>query len=178
MSSATRSTVNARGWLRGIRFSWFAFVMLGVIVLAVIVLAPTIRLYTTQQQQISKLQHQNDAQKAQIDKLDQQITAWDDPAYIKAQARDRLLYVMPGETSYLVIDDLPKAPAAAPKKVSTSVQEQRGDWASTLLRSMLAKPAADAQKQAQEQAKKDAAQKAAQKQAAQKQAAQKTASKH
>jgi cell division protein FtsB len=144
MSTARPTTVTARGWLRGIRFSWFAFVMLGVMVLAVLVLAPTIRLYTSQQQQISKLQAQNDAQKSEVDKLDQQITDWDDPDYVKAQARDRLLYVMPGETSYLIINDLPPAPAAEPKKVSTKVQQQGGDWSSTLLRSMLAKPAASA----------------------------------
>jgi cell division protein FtsB len=143
MSTAARpTTASARGWLRGIRFSWFALVMIFVAILAVLVLAPTVRMYTTQQQQISKLQAQNDAQKAEVGKLDQQITDWDDPDYIKAQARDRLLYVMPGETSYLIIDDLPAAPATTPKKVSTKVQQQGGDWSSTLLRSMLEKPAA------------------------------------
>ena len=145
MSTARPATVNARGWLRGIRFSWFAFVMLGVIVLAVLVLAPTVRMYTQQQQQIAKLQSQNDAQKSEVAKLNAQIKDWDDPDYIKAQARDRLLYVMPGETSYLIIDDLPKTPAAAPTKVSTKVQEQTGDWSATLLRSMLA-PQASAPK--------------------------------
>jgi len=146
MSTARPTAVNARGWLRGIRFSWFAVVMFGVIILAVLVLSPTIRMYATQQQQISKLQQQNDAQKAEIGKLDQQIKDWDDPDYIKAQARDRLLYVMPGETSYLIIDDLPKAPAATPAKVSTKVQQQDGDWSSTLLRSMLETPAKSAAK--------------------------------
>ncbi|GAA4179890.1 septum formation initiator family protein [Gryllotalpicola koreensis] len=144
MSTARPNTVNARGWLRGIRFSWFAVVMFGVIVLAVLVLAPTIRMYATQQQQISKLQQQNAAQKAEVDKLNTQIKDWDDPDYIKAQARDRLLYVMPGETSYLIIDDLPPAPQTAPKKVSTKVQQQDGDWSATLLRSILEKPAAAA----------------------------------
>jgi cell division protein FtsB len=144
MSTARPSTVNARGWLRGIRFSWFAVVMFGLTVLAVLVLAPTIRMYTTEQQQISKLQQQNAAQKAEVDKLNTQIKDWDDPDYIKAQARDRLLYVMPGETSYLIIDDLPPAPQTAPKKVSTKVQQQDGDWSATLLRSILEKPAAAA----------------------------------
>jgi cell division protein FtsB len=142
MSTAVRdSAANARGWLRGIRFSWFTFVMLGVIVLAVLVLAPTVRLYAQQQQQISQLEEQNRAKKNQVKKLQEEIQNWDDPAYIKAQARDRLLYVMPGETSYLIIDDLPKTPATTETKVSTKVQEQTGDWASTLLRSML-EPAA------------------------------------
>ncbi|AYG02626.1 FtsB family cell division protein [Gryllotalpicola protaetiae] len=140
MSTPRPAAVNTRGWLRGIRFSWFTVVMFGVIVLAVLVLAPTIRMYTQQQQQISKLQASNDEQKARIGKLDTQIKDWDDPDYIKAQARDRLLYVMPGETSYLIIDDLPPAPASAPKKVSTKVQQQGGDWSSTLLRSMLEQP--------------------------------------
>lgn len=142
MSSPRPTAATARGWLRGIRFTWFAFIMLCLIVIAVLVLAPTIRMYMTQQQQISKLQAQNDAQKAQVDKLNEQISDWDDPAYIKAQARDRLLYVMPGETSYLIIDDLPKTPSTTPTKVSTKVQETDGDWAATLLRSMLERPAA------------------------------------
>jgi cell division protein FtsB len=140
MSTARPTDATARGWLRGIRFSWFAFVMLCLVIVAVLVLAPTIRMYMTQQQQISKLQAQNDAQKSQVDELDKQITDWDDPAYIKAQARERLLYVMPGETSYLIIDDLPAAPATTPTKVSTKVQQTDGDWASTLLRSMLEQP--------------------------------------
>jgi len=142
MPEPRRATADARGWMQGIRFSWFAFVMLGVIVIAVLVLAPTIRMYTTQQQQVSKLAAQNAAQQAKVDQLNQQINDWDDPAYITAQARDRLLYVMPGETSYLVIDDLPKTAQTAPVKVSTRVQQQSGDWATTLLRSMLEQPAA------------------------------------
>ncbi len=31
-------------------------------------------------------------------------TRWEDPVYIRSQARDRLYYVMPGEVSYLVMD--------------------------------------------------------------------------
>lgn len=147
MPTTRPAAVNARGWLRGIRFSWFAFVMLGLMVMAVLVLAPTIRLYTTQQQQVSDLAAQNRAQQAKVDQLNQQIKDWDDPDYIRAQARDRLLYVMPGETSYLIIDDVPKTPAAASTKVSTKVQQQTGDWSATLLRSMLEQPKAGATKQ-------------------------------
>jgi hypothetical protein len=29
---------------------------------------------------------------------------WQDPVYIRSQARDRLYYVLPGEVSYLVMD--------------------------------------------------------------------------
>jgi len=144
MTTTRPSAVNARGWLRGIRFSWFAVVMFGLMVMAVLVLAPTIRLYTQQQQQVSKLAAQNHAEQAKIDALNQQIQDWDDPAYVKAQARDRLLYVMPGETSYLIIDDVPATPTAKQTKPSTKVQQQTGDWSVTLLRSMLDQPKASA----------------------------------
>ena len=46
----------------------------------------------------------------------------------------------PGETSYLIIDDLPTTPSTVPKKLSTKVQQQDGDWGATLLRSMLEQP--------------------------------------
>ncbi|MFC4241979.1 septum formation initiator family protein [Gryllotalpicola reticulitermitis] len=146
MSTTRLSTANARGWLRGIRFSWFAVVMFGLIVMAVLVLAPTVRLYSTQQQQVSDLAAQNHAQQTKVDQLNDQIQDWDDPAYVKAQARDRLLYVMPGETSYLIINDVPKTAATTPTKVSTNVQQQTGDWSSTLLRSILEQPKAPAAK--------------------------------
>jgi hypothetical protein len=29
---------------------------------------------------------------------------WDDPVYVRSQARQRLYYVLPGEVSYLVMD--------------------------------------------------------------------------
>lgn len=126
-----------RGWLRGIRFSWFAFVMLGLFVLAVLIIAPSIAKYTAQQQQIEQLAAQNAAKQAQVDRLNDTIADWNDPNYIKAQARDRLLYVMPGETSYLIIDNLPKTAAEKAEKVSTEAQKQQGDWATTLLQSIV-----------------------------------------
>ena len=42
---------------------------------------------------------------ADVDELEAEIARWDDPAYIEAQARDRLYYVFPGDRSYLVVGD-------------------------------------------------------------------------
>ncbi|WP_022881385.1 FtsB family cell division protein [Gryllotalpicola ginsengisoli] len=168
MPSSARPAADARGWLRGIRFSWFAFVMLCVIVIGVLIIAPTARLYAQQQDQIAKLESQNSAKKAKVESLKKQVDDWDDPAYIRAQARERLLYVMPGETSYLIIDDLPATASTAKPTVTTQVQEKTGDWAGTLVRSMLTGPA-------EQYAKEQAAKKAAAKKAAAKKAAEQKA---
>jgi Septum formation initiator len=135
--AASAAATPASGWLRGIRISWFAFVMMGLIVIGVLVVAPTLQMYLGQRQQISQLQQQNARTKSSIDALKTEAGRWSDPSYIKAQARDRLLYVMPGETSYLVIDDRVAPTAKADAPVSTGIQKTQSDWLATLLGSVL-----------------------------------------
>jgi cell division protein FtsB len=127
----------ATGWLRGIRFSWFSFVMLGLLVLGVLVIAPTLKLYVEQRQQIADLEAQNAQQQKKVDDLQKLEARWSDPSYIRAEARDRLLYVMPGETSYLVIDD--RAPKATESKapVSRELQKTKTDWLGALFGSVV-----------------------------------------
>jgi cell division protein FtsB len=127
-----------RGWLRGLRFSWFSFVMLGLLVLGVLVIAPTLKIYLQQQQQISDLSKANNEQSTKINALDKAKARWSDPSYIRAQARDRLLYVMPGETAYLIIDDRPQSQKNADKQtVSTTIQKTKTDWMGSLLSSVM-----------------------------------------
>ena len=42
---------------------------------------------------------------AAIDDLEREKRRWNDPAYVQSQARERLSYVMPNETSYVVLDE-------------------------------------------------------------------------
>lgn len=128
---------SATGWMRGIRVSWFTFVMMGLIVIGVLIIAPTLQLYLGQRNQISDLQRQNAATSSEITKLKSDAARWSDPSYIRAQARDRLLYVMPGETSYLVIDDRPPSAAAKQTPVSDRIQKTQTDWLTTLLGSVI-----------------------------------------
>lgn len=131
---------NARAsakWLRGIRFSWFSLVMLGLVVLGVLVVAPTLHLYIDQQHQIARLEQSNADTAKKVTDLNKQVADWSDPDYIKAQARQRLLFVMPGETSYLVIDDRPPAPKKNDAPVSSSIQATKSDWLSSLAGSFL-----------------------------------------
>src|SRR3954453_10167501 len=131
-------------WLRGIRLSGFSILVLGLVILSIVVLAPSLRMLVEQRQQIAELQSSLDQQKQTVADLKEQRARWDDPAYIKAQARDRLFYVMPGEYPYLIIDDVPSAAAADPKPASRGIEETRVDWASSLLSSYFAAGLSDA----------------------------------
>ncbi|TAM68337.1 MAG: septum formation initiator family protein [Microbacteriaceae bacterium] len=125
------------GWLRGIRFSWFTFLMMGILVLGVLVVAPTLQQYIQQRQQIADMQHANATLRSKVKTLDADKARWSDPSYIRAEARDRLLYVMPGETSYLVIDDRPAAAKKDTAPVSKSIQKTQSDWLGALFDSIM-----------------------------------------
>ena len=79
--------------------------MMGVLVLAVVVLAPTIAAFAQQRQQIAELRAAVSAQEEEVQRLRDERERWNDETFIMTQARERLYYVMPGEVSYLVIDD-------------------------------------------------------------------------
>ncbi len=76
----------------------------GVMALALAVMVPSVRAYLKQQETLEDLQGQVVDAQAQVEDLQGQVARWNDPAYVIAQARDRLIYVLPGETPYRVVD--------------------------------------------------------------------------
>ena len=124
-------------WLRGIHLSAFSLVMMGIVVLAVVILAPTAQAFISQRQQIADQQHAVAELSAQVETLKDQRARWNDPSYLRAQARDRLYYVMPGEVSYLVIDDHPPAAKQDTTPVSSKLQKTQTDWVGTLFGSFM-----------------------------------------
>jgi cell division protein FtsB len=117
------------------RVSGLTFVILGVLIVFVVVLAPSLRLYIEQRQQLAALQQAVADKQSQNAQLDSEVARWSDPAYIKAQARDRLYFVMPGETSFLVIDDQAPTAPADDVPVSTGIQNTKVDWLGALFSS-------------------------------------------
>jgi cell division protein FtsB len=112
--------------------------MMGVLVLAVIVLAPTIAAFAAQRQQIAELRTAVSTQEEEVQRLRDERERWNDETFIVTQARERLYYVMPGEVSYLVIDDRTEAAKAdTTTEVSAEVTESKGDWMRTLLDSVM-----------------------------------------
>lgn len=132
-------------WLRGIRLSGFTMMTLGMLVLFIVVLAPSLRVYVEQQQERAALAAEVAAQQEEVDSLTQDVARWDDPSYVEAQARERLYYVKPGEFSYLVIDDGETAPTTQNGvPISDRLQTTEVDWVTTLLSSVLTAGLTDA----------------------------------
>ena len=68
-----------------------------------VTLAQSLRVYFAQAKEKAQLQQQIDQTKQEIATLDDQLARWKDPAFVKAEARMRLGWVVPGETGYRVI---------------------------------------------------------------------------
>ena len=131
-------------WLRTIRFSGFTFLMLALLILAVIVLAPNLRVFIEQRQQLTALQQDVDEAQQAVDDLNDNVARWSDPAYIKSQARERLFYVFPGEVSYLVLGGGDATATQGGLPISDQIQTTRIDWTKTLLSSIFTAGLTDA----------------------------------
>lgn len=79
-------------------------VLSAVILLVFVLLVPTAREYAKQTAQLDALHAELAAAQEQKAQGEADLERWQDPAYVKAQARERLGYVMPGERAYRVID--------------------------------------------------------------------------
>jgi cell division protein FtsB len=132
-------------WLRSIRLSGFAITALVLIVMFIVVLAPSLRILVDQRQQISTLQAQVAASTQALKDLKSQKARWSDPKYIEALARERLDYVFPGEYSYLITDAdtvTPTTPNGQP--ISDKLQTTQVDWVKTMLSSVFTAGLTDA----------------------------------
>ncbi|MCC2593587.1 septum formation initiator family protein [Tessaracoccus sp. OS52] len=88
---------------RALGLTW-RLLVLGVVVAAIAVtLAQSLRVYFVQTDQIAELRAEIEGRQAQIDELEDQLSRWEDPAFVEAQARERLGWVFPGEVGYRVI---------------------------------------------------------------------------
>ncbi|GAB2734167.1 FtsB family cell division protein [Arthrobacter bambusae] len=76
---------------------------LAVVMIAItIMLAPTVKIWLEKKAEISGLEADIASKQAEQASLQKQITRWQDPNYVKQQARDRINMVMPGEAGYWV----------------------------------------------------------------------------
>ncbi|MCX5090752.1 septum formation initiator family protein [Streptomyces sp. NBC_00365] len=70
----------------------------------IVALAYPIRQYVSQRAEIADLERQQEQARARVEQLRDLKARWQDDAYAKQQIRERLHYVLPGETGYVVID--------------------------------------------------------------------------
>lgn len=105
-----------------------SIIVLVAVMLAVLMLAPTVQQFVLQRQRIAELDAQVEAAQSRIDSLEIEQARWSDPAYIEAQARGRLLFIRPGDTLYMVPNDGLDLPADAGEGVSVDQHETGHDW--------------------------------------------------
>ena len=79
-----------------------SLIVVAVLLVAAVLVAPTLRAFLNQQLEISAAREEIAAMQAQREDYERRIQLWDDPAYVTQQARERLELVMPGETLYSV----------------------------------------------------------------------------
>jgi cell division protein FtsB len=78
--------------------------VLGLVVCALVLsLGYPLKQYLAQRGAIGQLEQQRRATEAQVKALEERKRQLSDPEYVKAQARLRLHYVLPGESLYVVV---------------------------------------------------------------------------
>jgi cell division protein FtsB len=103
------------------------FRSLALVVCALVVaLAYPMRQYVAQRSQIADQRKQAEEAQKRVDELREQKARWQDPEYVKSQAREHLHYVMPGETDYTVVD--PSASASSSARRSSDQSAARNPW--------------------------------------------------
>ena len=90
-------------------------------------LAQSLRIYFVQAGQLAEVRAEIAATQAEIaDQLDQ-LERWQDPEYVRSQARVRLGWVMPGEVGYRVIG-ADGRPVDGSETVGEAEDEITGEW--------------------------------------------------
>ncbi|GAA1354305.1 septum formation initiator family protein [Falsarthrobacter nasiphocae] len=105
-SSARAQAPRRRGRDKG-AFTGRLVILLGLLLFCFVLIAPQMKVYVKQRQEVADIQADIAAQKAEKQRLTNEVARYNDDAYIRQQARDRLFMVMPGETRYMVVGELP-----------------------------------------------------------------------
>jgi len=93
------------------RFTSRATVLVLVLCSLVAILAYPTRQFISQRSDIAAQRAKAEHAKQQVEQLRKERARWQDPEYVKAQARERLHYAMPGETPFVSVDPSPPASA-------------------------------------------------------------------
>lgn len=106
------------------------------VLLIVFLAAPTTKIYLDQRAEIQTLQQSISENQSSRDDLKHQVQLWEDPEYIRQQARERLLMVEPGQRSYLVVG-AEAVGDQAPQSSAIQEEADRAAWADALWGSVL-----------------------------------------
>lgn len=128
--------------------SWVSVIL--VVVIGSFLVSPDVEAFLNQRRQIAEMEESIRLAQEQVAQMQEERDRWQDPVYIRSQARDRLYYVLPGEVSYLVMDasgmDFSDtsgtvgallADRRSADEISTEISAANDNWVDSLLESFL-----------------------------------------
>jgi len=98
-------------------------------------IAPPVKHYFTQRAQINALKAELSADNTALQKAREELLLWQDPEYIKSQARERLHFVLPGERQYIVTDGQTNTSQNSSTKIASSLADGQ-PWYARLIASI------------------------------------------
>lgn len=108
--------------------SGLTLTVLVLVVVAAVVLTPSFSTYVQQQREIAQLKESVEMHRESLEEMEAQQLKWQDPVYIRAQARERLYYVLPGEVQLTVIDDGVVIPEDEVAEAHSTLTKTERDW--------------------------------------------------
>lgn len=106
------------------------FIVSALTVVLALMFAPLVRAFVDQRAALHSVESELESNKQRLTELDAEKERWEDPAYVRQQARERLMFVEPGDVPYIVVDGtgdsappslepLPGTTLFTPKKTKT-----------------------------------------------------------
>ena len=117
------------------RRSGRALALSAILFFLALALAPPIKQYFTQRAQISALNSQLTSDNKALDAARKELLLWQDPQYVKAQARERLHFVLPGERQYIVTEGSATESTVTTTKVASALIDGQ-PWYTRLIASI------------------------------------------
>ena len=131
-----RWTDDIGAWVSSLRFSGFTVLVVVLVLAGAVIVSPSLSTFVQQQREIAELRESVRVSQEAVDEIDGERAKWKDPVYVRAQARDRLFYVLPGETQLSVIDDI-IMPVESDEETNPELSRMRENWAESLVVSVL-----------------------------------------
>ena len=128
--------------------SWVS--VIAIVVIGSFLISPDVEAFLNQRRQIAEMEESIRLAQEHVEQMQVERDRWQDPVYIRSQARDRLYYVLPGEVSYLVMDSSGMdfsdtsgtvgallADKRSADEISTEIAAANDNWVDSLLESFL-----------------------------------------
>ena len=117
------------------RNSGRALALWAIFFILALAIAPPVKHYFTQRAQISALNSQLATNHKALEAARQELLLWQDPEYVKTQARERLHFVLPGERQYIITEDGTATDSTQTTKVANSLTDGQ-PWYARLIASI------------------------------------------